>query len=412
MHPVTKNNIMARPQKEKRESSFVTLRKKSVSKGRQSYYLDIYKDGKRSYEFLKLYLVPEDGKRYKTMVIKPDGSKEEATVTAKTLNKNTEQAAKAIRNQRELDIIQGKGGIKKYDKGGKMLLQDWLEICSQEAEKNGQSNSVALNIRRMAKHAEAYKENTKLSDIDEEWCKGFIRYLSHATARSTTKNKKKLSHSTASIYFNLFSTTLSLAAKQKVIPANPVKNLATKERKPIKANGSNRPFLTGDEVKQLIETDCRYIEVKRAFLFACFTGLRISDVIKLKWTDVNERDGFFYISVVMKKTGRALPELKLNSQAQKWMPEKGKDIYVFDLPCDTRNINRIIKTWAKKAGITKDICFHVSRHTFATMALSKGTSIYVVGNILGHENISTTQIYADIISKDRDEALDNLADGF
>ena len=56
---------MARPKKAKRESSFVTLRTKEVAKGRKSYYLDIYRDGKRSYEFLKLYTVPETSRAAK-----------------------------------------------------------------------------------------------------------------------------------------------------------------------------------------------------------------------------------------------------------------------------------------------------------------------------------------------------------
>lgn len=386
---------MARPQKVKRESSFVTLRTKSVAKGRQSYYLDIYKDGKRSYEFLKLYLLPGTSQAVKIQ------------------NQNTEQAAKAIRNQRELEIIQGKGGIKRNDKGGKMLLLDWLKAYSQEAEKNGQSDSVALNVRKMAKHVEAYKgSNTKLADIDEEWCKGFIAYLAKAPAGKATVNKKQLAHSTASLYFSIFVAALTMAVREKLIPANPAKNLDPRARKPIKADGSNRPYLTIDEVKALIATDCSHPQVKQAFLFACFTGLRISDIKNLKWANIAKRNGCSYISIVMQKTRHALPEMKLNEQALKWMPKKQGTYYVFNLPNDGRNINRILKAWATEAGVTKDICFHVSRHTFATMALTKGTSLYVVGNILGHTNIKTTQIYADIISKDRDEALDNLAEGF
>jgi hypothetical protein len=78
---------MARPKKVTSVSAFVTLRKKPISKGRESYYLDIYKDGKRYYEFLKLYIVPPINE------------------AAKIQNANTEQAAIAIRNQRELEII-------------------------------------------------------------------------------------------------------------------------------------------------------------------------------------------------------------------------------------------------------------------------------------------------------------------
>ena len=386
---------MARPKKEKRESSFVTLRTKPVSKGRLSYYLDIYKDGKRSYEFLKLYLVPE------------------TSPAAKVQNQNTEQAAKAIRNQREIDIIQGKGGIKQNGRGGKTLLLDWLEYCMKEAEENSQSNSVAINTKVVKVHVKAYKgENTRLADIDEEWCKGFIKYLSSAQSHNH-KDKKTIKHSSANIYFGVFVSALNRAVKDGLISNNPTKNLDKHDRKPIKADKSNRPYLTIDELKAMIATDCkRNNVVKQAFLFACFTGLRISDIRNLKWQNIISRNGNKYISIVMQKTRHALPEIKLNDQALKWLPKKQGTDNVFNISLSTKTLNYNIDKWAKRAGITKRISFHVSRHTFATLALTKGASLYVVSNMLGHENIKTTQIYADIIGKDRDEALDKLADGF
>lgn len=386
---------MARPKKIGRESSFVTLRTKAVSGGRQSFYLDIYKDGTRSYEFLKLYLVPE------------------TTPAAKVQNQNAEQAAKAIRNQREIDIIQGKGGIAQKSKGGKTLLLDWLQAYTIDAERNNKSNTIKKNIVCTAKHIEAYKgKNTKLADIDEEWCKGFIEYLSKAPARSYTNNAKTLAKSTASVYFSLFVAVLSKAVREKLIPTNPATNLDHSARKPIKADDSNRPYLTIDEVKALIATDCRNKQTKSAFLFACFTGLRISDIRSLKWSNIVKRDGFYYISIVMKKTRRALPEIVLNNQALKWMPKKQGTDFVFSLPEHGSTINGMLKRWAKKAGITKDISFHVSRHTFATMELTLGADLYTVSKLLGHTDISTTQIYADIINKKRDEAVGLLDNAF
>jgi len=386
---------MARPKKIGRESSFVTLRTKAVSGGRQSFYLDIYKDGKRSYEFLKLYLVPE------------------TTPAAKVQNQNTEQAAKAIRNQREIDIIQGKGGILQTSKGGKTLLLDWLEAYAIEAEKNGQSAAIALNIRLTAKHIEIYKgRNTKLAEIDEDWCKGFIEYLAKAPTRRNTSNTRTLKKSTAGVYYSLFAAALSKAVRGKLIPTNPATNLDHSARKPIKADESNRPYLTIDEVKALIATDCKNKQVKQAFLFACFTGLRISDIRSLKWSNIVKRNGLCYISIVMKKTRRALPEIVLNEQALKWMPRKQGTDRVFSIPEHSSIVNYDVKRWAKEAGITKDISFHISRHTFATMELTLGADLYTVSKLLGHTNISTTQIYADIINKKRDEAVGLLDNAF
>lgn len=384
---------MARPKKAKRESSFVTLRTKEVAKGRKSYYLDIYRDGKRSYEFLKLYTVPETSR------------------AAKIQNENTEKAAIAIRNQRELEIIQGKGGIAPESTGGKMLLVDWLEAYQKQKSDTGQSDGRALSVGKLIGHIESYKgRNTKLADVNEEWCKGFISYLAKAKSAKHTQNEKTLAKSTATLYFSILIAALNEAVRKNLIPANPTKNLSREERKPIKADKSNRPYLTIDEVKALMATDCKNPEIKRAFLFACFTGLRISDIRNLQWANITKtRDGY-HLSITMQKTREPLA-MKLNKQAVALLSKEGKGL-IFDLPVWDAALNESLKVWAKKAGIDKDICFHVSRHTFATMELTLGADLYVVSKLLGHTNVGTTQIYADIINKRRDEAVELIDNAF
>ena len=112
----------------------------------------------------------------------------------------------------------------------------------------------------------------------------------------------------------------------------------------------------------------------------------------------------------MQKTRESLT-MKLNKQALALLPKHGKG-FVFDLPVWDSVVNDCIKTWAKKAGIDKDISFHCSRHTFATMELTLGADLYVVSKLLGHGNVGTTQIYADIINKRRDEAVELIDNAF
>jgi site-specific recombinase XerD len=76
-------------------------------------------------------------------------------------------------------------------------------------------------------------------------------------------------------------------------------------------------------------------------------------------------------------------------------------------------INNILQKWAKAAGVTKHISFHVARHTHATMMLTLGADLYTVSKLLGHKNIATTQIYAKIVDKKKEEAISlipNLTD--
>lgn len=75
------------------------------------------------------------------------------------------------------------------------------------------------------------------------------------------------------------------------------------------------------------------------------------------------------------------------------------------------NPNNQIRKWAESVGITKQISFHTTRHTFATMMLILGADIYTTSKLLGHSRISTTEIYAKIIDKKKDEAM-NLIDKY
>ena len=92
--------------------------------------------------------------------------------------------------------------------------------------------------------------------------------------------------------------------------------------------------------------------------------------------------------------------------------EAKDDDFIFPLTHEG-TINNILQKWAKAAGVTKHISFHVARHTHATMMLTLGADLYTVSKLLGHKNIATTQIYAKIVDKKKEEAISlipNLTD--
>lgn len=383
---------MARPRKEKRTTKFVTLRKKDRAKGIQVLYLDIYMNGKRSYEFLKdevtgrkLYLVPE---------INED---------ARVRNENEMAVANAICAQREIEIVRN-GQLQPKTKT-KILLSDWMEAYRKQKETTGQSYKRAQTVGIVKKHLEDFAgKKTILADIDDDFCKRFILYLGGMTSKICTIHPKPITTSTAKSYFQVFNAALNDAVRKKLIPANPVMYLSSEDKKPIKASKSLRSFLTIDEVRRLIETDFRNDQVKRAFLFACFTGLRISDIKNLTSENLEHRNGNTYLHIKIQKTQQDF-EIKLNKDALRWMPKVQKG-NIFTLPRTCMTINKQVKEWAKAAGIEKDVCFHMSRHTFATMALTLGADLYTVSKLLGHQNITITQVYAEIIDEKKDKAVD------
>ena len=252
-----------------------------------------------------------------------------------------------------------------------------------------------------------FRPDTCLSDIDRQFCLDMIGWF-----RNTYKHRltgKPVSTRTADTYCQTFRTMLNEAVREGLMDKNPWNRLETIEK--IKKPESKREYLTIDEIRSMIATDCPNELVKRAYLFSCFTGLRISDVRNLKWGDIYHENGQTFVSVVMKKTTKPL-YIPLSGQALKWMPEKGEstsDGYVFGNLVNYGNVNENLKKWAEAAGIRKHISYHTSRHSFATMMLTLGADLYTVSKLLGHSSVKHTQIYARIIDRKKDEAV-NLAD--
>ena len=370
----------------------VHLRQRLLPSGKTTLYLDINYNGKRTTESLKLFLVPEQ------------------TAKDKRKNKETMMLAKSMQANRLVEIQQGRAGFS-ADKKSKTLLKDWLEYFKQLKLKNGQSASVATTVSNIILHTIIYKgEKVRLCDVDKSYCIGFVDYLS--TAYTTGRNKpKKLAASTAKLYYDTFVTALNQAVRDDYLSANPADKLCKEDKRPILKKGDPRVYLTEEEVLRLQETPCGNEMVKRAFFFSCFCGLRISDVDNMEWKDlVKEGDSWYFVKRI-KKTDEPIHH-PVPRIAMSYLPEReGADAseQIFDLPRNT-TVNSDIKRWAAKAGVEKNLCYHVSRHTFATLLLTKGADIYTTSKLMGHKSLRTTQIYAEIIDKKKVAAVNLLDD--
>lgn len=362
---------MATTKKSTRLKEPVKVRTKKLADGSESYYLDIYVDGKRSYEFLKLYLLPE---------INP---------MVKEQNRATKAAVEAIKSKRIIELTHSKAGLKKTSVRSKMLLDDWMEAYLAEQERKG-ARGLKL-LRTVCRLLPLYKKKVKMREIDKDWCLGFIDWIQHTYK---TRWDKPLSPKSAADYVGYFSTALNAAVRAEVIPENPIMTLAATER--IKVPESKREYLTIDEIKVLIDTECPREDVKRAYLFACYCGLRLSDVYALRWKDIVQDGEQYRMSTVMQKTTTPI-YLPLSRHAVRWLPERNgaeDGLHVFaGLPAEP-NINKVLAKWMATAGINKKITYHTSRHTFATMMLTLGADLYTTSKLLGHANVKTTQIYA------------------
>ena len=248
--------------------------------------------------------------------------------------------------------------------------------------------------------------------MSNEWVRDFNQYIRFEAIDTHRKDKEHAPHIKPNTQNNMMvklSVVLNEAARQGKTSFNPVANLPKNER-PKKEN-DNRTFLTIDEVKRLMETPYPLLkggkDVGNAFMFSVFSGLRFSDVKRLKGENIYKDGDKVFINFKTKKTDTR-QNLKLGNMALRFLPKdikQGQPVY--DLPTNEQT-NIDLKKWVKAAGITKKVTFHVSRHTAATLLLNSGASLATVAFQLGHKDVRMTQIYAKITNRSQEAAVDGL----
>lgn len=389
---------LSKLQKAQKAKEFVTLRYRELTNGNKSLYLDIYRDGTRSREFLRLYLIPE------------------RTPFDKLANQETMRAATAIKSERATQIINGTAGIKRSTSN--VLLLDYMKVRTkrlrERAIKDGRvkQSSARLNDFAAAKLEDFIKKTygskaIKLTDVDKAFCVRFGEYLCTCSRRGT-KQPHPLTSRSRHYYFEELQAALNSAKKDGLIMQNPTELIDKVELLGKKETGV-KAFLSAEEVRQLMDTEYKQPNVTRAFLFSCFCGLRWSDIVTLKWGELQRVNGETIIKKKMVKT-QGMLYLPLSGIAKEYLPERGDKTdndNVFSLPAPS-SADGIIYRWAKVAGINKHISFHTARHTFATLMLTEGADIYTSSKLLGHTNIKTTQIYAKIVDAKKAEAVSRL----
>lgn len=364
-------------------------RRKQPGAVNTSLYLDIYVDGKRSYEYLKLYLIPEHNRA--------DREK----------NRQTLALAEAIRGKRLVDIQNGRYGFEEAYKLDTNFLDYYRRLCEERHQTKGSLGNWG-NWWSCLKHLERFcRPDMTFRDVTPEWIISFKTYLDK-TARcrdkrkriTTATDKKPLSQNSKVSYFNKLRACINQAFEDRIIPHNPLRGIES-----FKAEEKERIYLTLEDLRAMADGECRYPTLKRAFLFSCLTGLRKSDIEKMTWREVKQQGEFTRIIFKQKKTG-GQEYLDISPEAVPFMGERGADDdLVFEGFYYSCYLLGELKAWAVRSGVNKDISFHTGRHTFAVLMLDLGTDIYTVSKLLGHKDIHTTQIYANIMDKKKQAAV-------
>ena len=374
-----------------KEKQPVKIRLKKLANGNLSIYLDIYQNKRRVYEFLNMYIIPE------------------VNEAAKAINRKNMELAEAIKAQKIIQINTTNHGLSNQKERSKILLREYIRSFAETKNK-----STRQNLNSLVYHLERFRGiDIQMGKLDKYYIMDFIDYLEDAEIEHTERNKgRKLSRNSQAMYFKCLKMALDEAVADDIITSNPISAIKKKYR-PSGEKSPKREFLTEEELKRFADTDFSNDLLKRAFMIGCLTGLRHCDIKQMKWGNVGViKNGVECISIVQEKTNDPV-DIPMNDNIKKWLTEKGKakkNDLVFAGLITLGRSNEILPKWAEKAGINKHLTFHISRHTFAVLAIAKGVNLYTVSKLLGHQSISVTQIYTEVLDSAKEEAMKKIGE--
>lgn len=377
----------------------VKLRKRKISAGRLSLYLDFYppiphpKTGTPTRrEFLGLYIFEKP---------KTPFDKQHNTETLK-IAESIRQKRENFLNKPEIYSEYEREQLHKKELGEQNFIEYFRKLANKRKASNYDNWISALN------YIEAFTNGMlRFADLNEKFLEDFKEFL--LTTKSKKSEKTTLSQNSAVSYFNKVKAALKQAYKDGILQTDLNAKIS-----PIKPTETNREYLTHDELNRLAKTPCSNDLLKRAALFSALTGLRFSDIQKMVWGELEYIEGQgYYLNFRQKKT-KNVEVLPISEQAygitkgKKNPNDMPQDKPVFDGLKYSAYYNKHLSQWIEAAGITKNITFHCFRHTFATLQLFNGTDIYTVSKMLGHKDLKTTQVYAKIVDEAKRKAANKI----
>lgn len=268
-----------------------------------------------------------------------------------------------------------------------MILDEyrvWLEL-------QGKSKNTIKTYLSVVKHfIEFLKENY---NTDENNVKVYINKNTVLRFLAKKKEEKNLDLNSIRLYVRAISSFLKFLEMDNLI----------EEIKAPKIDKRLPKFITIEEFNKIIE-NVKSERDKLILLILFYTGVRVSELINIKKEDINWEEGFVRIFGKGRKERYVpLPKFLLEKLKEYTKNREGK---IFDI--SVRQVERIVKKYAQKAGINKKVTPHVLRHSLATTLLSRGVDIRYIQEILGHSSLSVTQIYTHVLPQQLKEIYEKV----
>ncbi|MGP1623216.1 site-specific integrase [Bacteroides heparinolyticus] len=362
-------------------------RKKRLNRqGMALVQVEAYLKNKKKYFSTGVYLKPEQWDTARCVVKKHPN--------ADALNRWIQQYATEI-EKKELDMWrQGKRiSLESLKDGlsGNSNSASFLHFFKQEVENSMLKNSSKSNHLSTLALLGEFKKDLCFADLTFEFITSFECFL----------RSKGYHINTIAKHMKHLKRQVNIAINKDYME---MREYAFRKYK-IKTVANKHTHLTPEELERLeylplMGKAAKYRKTLDAFLFCCYTGIRYSDFINLSSDNIVEiyRETWLVYRTVKTDTEVRLPLFLLFDGKALGILDKYKDAPdCFYQLKNNSNVNKELIMLARLANLGKRISFHTARHTNATLLIYKGVNITTVQKLLGHKNLKTTQVYADVM---------------
>ena len=259
--------------------------------------------------------------------------------------------------------------------------------------------SIGLSFRQLLR----YCKDIPLQDLN---AKSLDQFISQRVSNSPAA---------AVLYFRTLKAALSKAVVWGYIDENPFKKI-----KPPKLKKSLPVFISKSEFEMVLN-HTKATMLKELYTTAFYSGMRLGEIVNLVWDCVDFKRKIIIVKningfVTKSKKERIIP---MNSKLETLMIEKFSSVnkansndYIFyrikGIKLNEGFVSKKFKRAVRAAGLNNNIHFHTLRHSFASRLAQKGVSLFVIKELLGHEDIKTTQVYSHLKTENLTEAINLL----
>lgn len=375
---------------------------KVLSDGRESIFLDFYLG-------FQMAISSKTGKEYKRVINKREYLslylwQSPRTPLERQQNKETLELAKKIRFERSQQLLEDTEGYRlKKDRDINFL--DWMWSYYESYTKGDKRHikrayTVFIDFLNATAEYSKYAKRIKPEHITKDMIMAFTEYLQH-------RFKGEGAHT----LYARFKKIIKSAVEHDVMRKNPTTGISIK----IDNGALKKDVLSDEETIQLMRT--HYVgenpDIRRAFIFSLYTGLRWCDIKDLAYSNVDYSNKKLKFEQAKTKghSGASSVVIPLNDGLLEVIgkpSEEGKrEELIFPLPSHTMCL-KALRHWVRRAGIEKHITWHCARHSFAVNILNKGANIKTVASLLGHSGLKHTEKYTRAVDSLKQEAIDSL----